>query len=256
MLKFWIAISLLLSTACQTNSRSGDGMPADGQRRPVAVRHVETFERLQGEYRGTRKGDSFVVWFYNASTVEEGQQAALLIFHEQDRSRLENFLKKIIDNPAEYYREVCAQADHIEDGYHFPDFYRVWNTQGGLILLQDGLHGSRLPADWEEIKGRAHSSHLYNEEYIFVRQREYAIKKIRRSAKTGALESVQLTRTGFIQNFVDNPVIRLQRVDDPPSTFRLLGPYLDSKYNAQQQLGREGSTLPTELPEVCKTGSR
>ena len=155
---------------------------------------------------------------------------------------MENFLKNIIDNPAEYYREVCAKADHIEDGYHFPDFYRVGNTQGGLILLQDGLHGSRLPADWEEIKGRAHLSHCTMRSIFCtstgIRDQENPSFRQNRCIGKRSIDSYR-----FIQNFFDNPVIRLQRVDDPPSTFRLLGPYLDSKYNAQQQLGREGFYL-------------
>ena len=255
-LKYCIIISVLISTACQTNSRNSDEIPPDGQRRPVADHQVGTFDRLQGEYRGSHKGDSFVVWVYNASTVEENQQAALLIFHEEDRLRLESFLKKIINEPAEYYREVCENVDLIEDGYHFPDFYRVWNTQGGLVLLQDGFHGNYLPADWEEIKAQPHFSHLYNEEYILVREREYAIKKIRRSMENGTLKSIQLTRTGFIQNFFDNPLIHLKREDNAAPTFKLLGSYLESKFAARQVLGSYGASLPTELPEVCELGTR
>ena len=252
-LKFLIAISLLFLTAGQTNSQPGEELAVDAQRGPVADRQaVGTLDRLTGEYRGTSQGDAFVVWVDALPAVEAGQQAALLIFREQDRLRLETYIKKIIDNPADYYRKVCEGAESTKYGYHLRDFYKVWNTQGGLALLQDGFRGGRLSPDWEEIEGRDSPAHLRNEEYIFWREREYAIRRIRRSTKTGALKSVQLTQTGFIQNFFDNPVISVTRVDNALPTFKLLGSYLDSKFNAQQELGRSGTTLPSDLPDVCK----
>ena len=252
-MQFGIAIALVCLAACQVNSQPGDERAVDAQHRPVADRQtVGTFDRLTGEYRGTHKGDSLVVWVDALAEVEAGQQAALLIFREQDRLRLETYIKKIIDNPAEYYRKVCEEVDHIEYGYHFPDFYKVWNTQGGLALLQDGFHGGRLPPDWEEIESQEYPPYLRTEEYIVLGEREYMIRRIRRSTKTGALESAQLTQTGFIQNFFDNPVISVTRVDNAPPSFKLLGSYLDSKFNAQQELGRSGTTLPSDLPDVCK----
>lgn len=248
-----IAVALVLLTACQPQGQNGDERAAAAQRGPVADRQaVGTLDRLTGEYRGTSQGDAFVVWVDALPAVEAGQQAALLIFREQDRLRLETYIKKIIDNPADYYRKVCEGAESTKYGYHLRDFYKVWNTQGGLALLQDGFRGGRLSPDWEEIEGRASPAHLRNEEYIFWREREYAIRRIRRSARTGALASVQLTQTGFIQNFFDNPVISVTRVDNALPTFKLLGSYLDSKFNAQQELGRSGTTLPSDLPDVCK----
>ena len=252
-LKCGIAISLLFLTAGQANSQLGDELAVDAQRGPAANRQtVGIFDRLTGEYRGTHKGDSLVVWVDALAEVEAGQQAALLIFREQDRQRLETYMKRIIDDPTGYYRKVCEGAEFTEYGYHFPDFFRVWNTQGGLILLQDGFRGGRLSPDWEEIEGRDSPAHFRNEEYIVLREREYAIRRIRRSARTGALASVQLTQTGFIQNFFDNPVISVTRVGNAPPSFKLLGSYLDSKFNAQQELGRSGTTLPSDLPDVCK----
>ena len=252
-LQFGIAISLLFLTAGPANSQPGDERAVDAQHRPAADRQtVGPFDRLTGEYRGTHKGDPLVVWVDALPAVEAGQQAALLIFREQDRLRLETYMKRIIDNPADYYRKVCEEAESTQYGYHFPDLYKVWNTQGGLALLQDGFRSGRLPLDWEEIESRKYSAHLRTEEYIVLGEREYAIRRIRRSAKTGALESAQLTQTGFIQNFFDNPVISVTRVDNAPPSFKLLGSYLDSKFNAQQELGRSGTTLPSDLPDVCK----
>ena len=94
-----------------------------------------------------------------------------------------------------------AEADHRRrDPRRLNDLYRVWDTQGGLILLLD-FQGVRLPSGWEEIEGGDYPPYLRNQEYIVWQGREYAIRRIRRSAGTGALESVQLTQTGFIQNF-------------------------------------------------------
>ena len=167
---------------------------------------------------------------------------------------MENFLRNIIDNPAEYYRRVCEEANQTEYGRnHFPDYFRVWNTKGGLILLQDGSFSGRLPVDWEKIENRKQPGHIRNEEYISLNGREYAIKNIRRSRKTGDLVSVQLTRTGFIQNFFDNPVIKLTRMEQSTPTHKLLGSYLNSKFDAMKRINMGDATVFNDLPEGCKT---
>ena len=237
VLQSGIAISLLLLVAGQTNSQS-----------------VGAFDGLTGEYRGSHKGDNFIVWIDSSDAVETGQQAALLLFNEQDRPRLETFLRNIIDNPAEYYRRVCEKANQTEQGRnHFPDYYRVWNTQGGLILLQDGSYSGRLLVDWVKIESRKQPGHIMNVEYISLNGREYAIRNIRRSSKTGDLTSVQLTRTGFIQNFFDNPVIKFTRKKQSTPTHKLLGSYLNSKFDAQKRMNTGDATVFNGLPEGCKT---
>ena len=164
-----IAVSLVVLTACQAQAPNGAERAASAQRTPPAdPQAVGTFDRLAGEYRGTSKGDAFVVWVDALPAVEAGQQAAA----GERKGRLN-------------------------------DLYRVWTTQGGLILLLD-FQGVRLPPDWEEIEGGDYPPYLRNQEYIVWQGREYAIRRIRRSAGTGALESVQLTQTGFIQKFFDN----------------------------------------------------
>ena len=258
-LQFGIAVALVLLTACQAQGPNGDERAVNAQGGPVSDRQtIGTFDRLAGEYRGTSKGDPFVVWIDASAAVEAGQQAALLVFRERDRPRLETYIKRIIDNPADYYRQVCERAGSDERKGRLNDLYTVWNTQGGLALLQD-FQG--LP-DWEEIEGGDYPPYLRNKEYIVWREREYMIRRIRRSVKTGALESVQLTQTGFIQNFFDNPVIGVTRVDNALPSFKLLGSYLDAKSAAWQKLdallaalyepGRDGATVRPDLPEVCK----
>lgn len=257
-LLFGIAVSLVVLLACQAQGQNGDERAVDAQRKPVTDRQTAgTFDRLVGEYRGTSDGDAFVVWVDASPAVEAGQQAALLLFREQDRLRLETYMKSIIDNPADSYRKVCERAGSDERKGRLNDLYGVWNTQGGLALLQD-FQGLRLPPDWEEIEAQDYPPHLRTEEYIFWREREYMFRKIRRSTQTWALESVQLTQTGFIQNFFDNPVIGVTRVDNAPSTFKLLGSYLDAKFAAWQKLdalyksAQDGATGRPGLPEVCK----
>lgn len=172
---------------------------------------------------------------------------------------METYIKQLIANPADQYRKVCERAGPDEQKGRPSDLYRVWNTQGGLALLQDGFHGDRLPPDWEEIEGGDYPPYLRTEEYIVWQEREYAIRRIRRSARTGALESVQLTQTGFIQNFFDNPVIGVTRVDNTSPSFKLLGSYLDAKFAAWEELDalhqpdRGGVPARPGLPDVCKS---
>ena len=259
-LPFGIAVALVCFTVCQAQGQIADERAVDAQRAPVADRQTAgSFDRLAGEYRGTSDGDAFVVWVDALAADEEGQQAALLLFQEQDRPRLETYIKRMIDNPADQYRKVCERAGPDGHKNRLNDLYRVWNTQGGLILLMDGFHRDHLPLGWEEIESQEYPPFLRNQEYIVWQEREYAIRRIRRSAETGDLESVQLTQTGFIQNFFDNPVIGVTRVDDASPSFKLLGSYLDAKFAAWEKLDasyqpdRGGATVLPTLAGVCKT---
>ena len=91
---FGIAVSLVLLTACQAQGQTGDERAVEARPGPVADRQTfVSFDRLAGEYRGTSDGDAFVVWVDALPAVEAGQQAALLIFGERDRPRLETYIK-------------------------------------------------------------------------------------------------------------------------------------------------------------------
>lgn len=257
-LTFGIAVSLVFLIACQAQGQTGDER-AGGDQRGLAAsqQNAGSFDRLAGEYHGVTDGDSFIVWVDVLPAVEAGQQAALLLFREEDRPRLETYIKQITANPAGYYRQVCERAGSGARKGRLNDVYRVWTTQGGLILLLD-FQGVRLPPDWEEIEGGDYPPYLRNQEYIVWQGREYAIRRIRRSAETGALESVQLTQTGFIQNFFDNPVISVTRADNAPPSFKLLGSYLDAKFAAWQELDalfapfQGDAPSPPGLSEACK----
>ena len=257
-LSFGIVVVLACFTISLAQGQCGTERAVEARPRPAADRQTAgTFDRLAGEYRGTSDGDAFVVWVDVSPPVEEGQQAALLLFREQDRPRLEAYIKQIIANPADQYREVCERAGSGERKGRLNDLYRVWNTQGGLVLLHD-FQEVRLPPDWEEIEGGDYPPYLRNQEYIVWQEQEYAIRRIRRSAGTGALQSVQLTQTGFLQNFFDNPVIEVTRVDSATPAFKLLGSYLDAKFVAWQELDalfapfQGDATSPPSLLEACK----
>lgn len=258
VLQFGIAVFLVLLTAYQVQGQPGAERVRDAQFTTAAGHQTAgTFDRLAGEYRGTSDDDAFVVWVDVSPPVEEGRQAALLLFREQDRPRLEAYIKQIIANPADQYREVCERAGSGERKGRLNDLYRVWNTQGGLVLLHD-FQEVRLPPDWEEIEGGDYPPYLRNQEYIVWQEQEYAIRRIRRSAGTGALQSVQLTQTGFLQNFFDNPVIEVTRVDSATPAFKLLGAYLDAKFVAWQELDalfapfQGDAASPPSLLEACK----
>ena len=101
-LPFGIAVALVFLTVCQAQGQTGDERDAGGRRGAAAGhQNAGTFDRLAGEYRGTSDGDAFVVWVDVSPPGEEGQQAALLLFREQDRPRLEAYIKRITGNPAD-----------------------------------------------------------------------------------------------------------------------------------------------------------
>ena len=258
-LTFGIAVSLVFLIACQAQGQTGDERAGGDQRGSAAgQQNAGSFDRLAGEYHGVTDGDSFIVWVDVLPAVEAGQQAALLLFREEDRPHLETYIKQITANPAGSYRKVCEQAGSGARKGRLNDLYRVWSTQGGLALLHDGLQVDPLPADWEEIESQKYSPRLRTAEYIFWQEREYMFRRIRRSARTGALESVQLTQTGFIQNFFDNPVISVTRADNAPPSFKLLGSYLDAKFAAWQELDALFAPFQSDAPsrpglsEACK----
>ena len=257
-LSFGIVVVLACFTISLAQGQCGTERAVEARPRPSADRQTAgTFDRLAGEYSGTSDDDAFVVWVDVSPPVEEGQQAALLLFREQDRPRLEAYIKQIIANPADQYREVCERAGSGERKGRLNDLYRVWNTQGGLVLLHD-FQEVRLPPDWEEIEGGDYPPYLRNQEYIVWQEQEYAIRRIYRSAGTGFLESVQLTQAGFFQNFFDNPVINVTRVGNAIRSFKLLGAYLEAKFAAWQALDalfapfQGDAALRPGLSEACK----
>jgi hypothetical protein len=124
-LLFGIAVSLVVLNACQAQGQLGSDRAHDAHRPPVDRQTAGTFDRLAGEYRGTSKGDAFVVWVDALPAVEAGQQAALLLFREQDRLWLETYVNRIIDNPADDYRKVCEESGSEERKSRPNDLFSV-----------------------------------------------------------------------------------------------------------------------------------
>ena len=253
----WVILLLGLYTNANANSQTSSEGYFEARAKQVVNKQTGVFDRLAGEYRGSYKGEDLIVWLDSGSLpLPEGVKdvVALLIFKKNNRRSLADYLKKITDNPDVYYRKVCKQAVYTEYGYNFPDFYKIWDTGGGLVLLQDSFNGEHLPFDWKQITSHSRSRHLINEEYISLHKREYAVKKIRRVSATGELDSIELTRTGFIQNPFDNPVIHFTRTDKVTSELKLLEAYLESKFNARKALGIGGTEWNEKMPDVCKVG--
>ena len=131
-LTFGIAVALACFTVCPAQGQTGDERGVGDQRMPAADRQTAgTFDRLAGEYRGTSDGDVFVVWVDALPAVEAGQQAALLLFREEDRPRLETYIKQMIASPADSYRQVCEVSGSGERKGRLNDLYRCGTRRVG-----------------------------------------------------------------------------------------------------------------------------
>ena len=63
----------------------------------------------------------------------------------------------------------------------------------------------------------------------------------------GELKALRLTRTGFIQNFFDNPKLRLERVETATGELRLLADYVMAKSSAIKAL----ESVPQDSVPPC-----
>lgn len=117
----------------------------------------------------------------------------------------------------------------------------------GLVMIHGG---------WEQqpelgISRSPRGYWMMNDEYISLRGREYMVKQVSRSAETGELKSLRLTRTGFIQNFFDNPKLRLERVETGTGEPRLLADYVRAKSSALKALDGALEGVPQESVPHC-----
>ena len=186
------------------------------------------FAAMRGEYQGTSKGEAVRVWV-EPLPVDAGPADAvvLLVFREARREALVAHMQTIVADIDSYYREACANAMYLEeDQRYYIHLPHIGIPDAGLALLQ----GQGLASDWEGIDSR--TRRILNEEYIQLRGKEYAIRKLQRDPDTGLLQDIQLTRTGFLQNPFDNPAVQLQRLHSQLAEVELLLAYLRSKFDA------------------------
>ena len=117
----------------------------------------------------------------------------------------------------------------------------------GLVLI----HG-----DWEqlhelEMNRFPEGYYMGNDEYISLRNREYMVKELRRDPDTGELRDLRLTQTGFIQNFFDNPRLRLDRAGAATAELELLANYVNAKFTAYNALNRSLEGVPQDSVPTC-----
>ncbi len=200
---------------------------------------------MRGEYQGAYKGAAVRVWV-EPLPVDSGpfNSAALLVFREARREALIAHMQALVADIDPYYREMCANAIYVEEDQRYYISLPYTGIPGaGLALLRD----DGLEPDWERIGYR--TGRLINEEYIQLRGKEYAIKKLRRDPDTGLLRDIQFTRTGFLQNPFANPVVRLQYLHSRPAEAELLLAYLRNKSAAMEDVQRYEPG--TAYPAIC-----
>lgn len=191
---------------------------------------------LAGEYRGTVKRTPMTAWAAPVAGPLGGHAVALLLFPESERDDLVARLERLTGDQAPLYRLACDGVRVTEYGYEYDSaFTGIWNTGAALVFVHSGPgEPGSLGSGWHDATIRDRT--LSNAEYARLRGREYMVSRITRDPETGELTRIRLTRTGFIQNFFDNPTLSLVRVDTPAGVLDLLAGYVKAKDAAMQEL--------------------
>lgn len=211
-----------------------------------------SFRGLAGEYRGTTKQTPLTVWVTPAAVPGGGEAAILMLFPETERRALVARLELFAGDQEALYRRACDDARITEYGYDYNSaFARIWQSGGALVFIYPGP-GRRglLGSGWRSVTSK--SGLLRNEEYVSLRGREYMVREVKRDPRTGRLAEVRLTQTGFLQNFFDNPKLRLSAADAPAGVLKLLNGYVRAKYAAMENLQIGGASLPSDPPAICR----
>ena len=208
------------------------GVPAAGE----SIR----FSGIEGEYRGTVKRTEMTLWAATISGQGEERGLALMFFPSEQSRAQEDRLRRMTRALLALGQDRCDLIkvyDRVYRSAHGP----------GLVMILGG---------WEQqpelgISRSPRGYWMMNDEYISLRGREYMVKQVSRSAKTGELKSLRLTRTGFIQNFFDNPTLRLERVETGTGEPRLLADYVRAKSSALKALDAALEGVPQESVLPC-----
>ena len=198
------------------------------------------FSGIEGEYRGTIKRTEMTLWAAVISGQGEERGLALMFFPSEQRLAQEDRLRRLTDALLAPGQDRCDLVN-VYDQVH-----RSEQGPGLMMIL----------GDWEQqpelgISRFPQGYWMMNDEYIFLRGREYMVKQVRRSAETGELKSLRLTRTGFIQNFFDNPTLRLERVGAGTGELRLLADYVRAKSSALKALDAAIEGVPQDSVPPC-----
>ncbi len=180
-----------------------------------------------GEYRGIVKRTEMTLWSALLTGPGGERGLAVMFFPSVERQAQTDRLRDLTAALIAAGRNRCKLEEVFEQVYRPGDGVRA-----GLVLVQGA---------WEQqtaLKMRRYPEGYWmtNDEYPFLRGREYMVKEIRLDSGTGKLASLQLTQTGFIQNFFDNPRLRLTRNETGAAGAELLAEYVKAKFTARNAL--------------------
>ena len=197
---------------------------------------------IQGEYRGTVKRTEMTLWASQIPGPGEEKALALIFFPTAQQQAQTERLRRLTAALLAAGRNRCELEDVFEQVYRPGD-----GARAGLVLVQGA---------WErrtDLKMRRYPEGYWmgNVEYSFLRGREYMVKEIRLDSGSGKLASLQLTQTGFIQNFFDNPRLRLTRNETGASGSELLADYVKAKFTARNALNAFFENVPQEAVTPC-----
>ena len=162
--------------------------------------------------------------------------------------------------PAEQRQAQAGRLRRLTDaflasGQHRCDIENVFDQvyrpgsgiRPGLVLV----HGGWEQQSELELRRFPEGYWMVNDEYIFLREREYMVKEFRRDPDTGELIHLRLTQTGFIQNFLDNPKLRLEKNETATDGVELLADYVNAKFAAHNALNAALEGVPQESVTPC-----
>ena len=197
---------------------------------------------IAGEYSGTVKRVEMTLWAAPVPGPGGEKALALMFFPAEQRQAQAGRLRSLTDAFLAFGQHRCDIVNV------FDQVYRPGSgVHPGLVLV----HG-----DWHQkpvLKMNRYpgSYWMVNDEYIFLREREYMVKEVRRDPGSGELIYLRLTQTGFIQNFLDNPKLRLEKNETATDGVELLADYVNAKFAAHNALNAALEGVPQESVTPC-----
>ena len=207
-----------------------------------AIDNESYLSGIKGVYRGTVKKLEMTLWAVPVSGPGEGQALALMFFPAAQRQTQADRLMRLTDALLASRQNLC-DMEKVFDQVYRPGF----GARAGLVLV----HGDWYQKPLLKINRFPGSYWMVNDEYIFLREREYLVKEFRRDPETGELIDLRLTQTGFIQNFFDNPRLRLARIETVSAELELLAGYVNAKFAAHNALNTALEGVPRESVPPC-----
>ena len=207
-----------------------------------AVCEQKHLSAIAGEYQGTIKRTEMTLWATQVSGPGNEKALALTFFPASQQQAQAERLRRLTDALRAAGQNRCDLENALEQ------VYRPGNgARAGLVLAQ---------GDWElrpELKLSRYPEGYWmiNDEYPFLRGREYMVTNIGLDPDTGVLTGLRLSRTGFIQNFFDNPRLRLDRTETSPTGPGLLAQYVQAKFAARNALNAFFENVPQESVLSC-----